>query len=173
MQTIAFDNFDPTPSRLRLTVLAIWATRTPSSVPRQCKSPSRYGWKTAISDISSTVYTTVIATVFHVGTGTAGSDYVTRKITPYTPPGQKKRELTDALAPTPTAALELRQAALPTFASSCGGDASRVSSACTCLIGVTASPSVIQLLYRMMKLIDLFAADHDDRSDLAGCLHDC
>lgn len=125
-----------------------------------------------MSDISSTVYTTVIATVFHVGTGTAKSDYVTRKITPYTPPGQRKRELTVALAPTPPAPLELRQAALPTFASSCGGDASRVSSACTCLIGVTASPSVLQLFYRMTYLIDLFAADYDYRSDFAGCLHD-
>ncbi|KAL9614939.1 MAG: hypothetical protein Q9167_000581 [Letrouitia subvulpina] len=83
----------------------------------------------------STSYTRVVPTVFHVGTGTAKSDYITRKLTPYTPPGQKKRALTDAPVPTSAPELDARQAALPPFASSCGGDANRLSSACTCLIG--------------------------------------
>lgn len=83
----------------------------------------------------STSYKPGVPTVFHVGTGTAKSDYITRKLTPYTPPGQKKRALTDAPVPTPAPELEARQAALPPFASSCGGNTNRLSSACTCLIG--------------------------------------
>ncbi|KAL8723782.1 MAG: hypothetical protein Q9181_007204 [Wetmoreana brouardii] len=83
--------------------------------------------------MSRTSYTPVVPTVFHVGTGTARSDYVTRRVNPYTPPGQKRRDL--APDPTPAPELEIRQAALPTFVSSCGGNANRVSSACTCLIG--------------------------------------
>ncbi|KAL8748016.1 MAG: hypothetical protein Q9190_000166 [Brigantiaea leucoxantha] len=96
--------------------------------------------------VTMTSYTTVVPTVFHVGTGTAKSDYVTRKLTPYTPPGQKKRALTDGPVPTAAPALELRQAALPTFASSCG-NSDRLSSACTCLIGnapVTTTKTVPQ-----------------------------
>ncbi|KAG7009089.1 hypothetical protein G7Y79_00003g009570 [Physcia stellaris] len=84
--------------------------------------------------VTVTSYTFVKPTVFHVGTGTAKSDYVTRMVNPYTPPGQKKREITEAPNPTPAAELEPRQAPLPTFASSCG-NANRFSSACTCLIG--------------------------------------
>ncbi|KAI4203519.1 MAG: hypothetical protein LQ350_001858 [Teloschistes chrysophthalmus] len=69
------------------------------------------------------------------------SDYVTRKLTPYTPPGQKKRALTAAPVSTPAPVLELRQANLPSFASKCTGDPNRLSSACTCEIGYTAQQS--------------------------------
>ena len=112
--------------------------RTPSRVSCDSVSPGPERTNDIMEpDITRTSYTTVVPTVFHVGTGTAKSDYVTRKVNPYTPPGQKKREITEAPAPTPAPELELRQAVLPTFASSCSGDANRLSSACTCLIGNT------------------------------------
>ena len=91
-------------------------------------------YKVLKSNLDRTSYTTVTPTVFHIGTGTAKTDYVTRKVTPYTPPGQKKRALTEAPVPTPAPDLEARQFYPPPFASSCG-DANRLSSACTCLIG--------------------------------------
>ncbi|KAL9588331.1 MAG: hypothetical protein Q9203_002853 [Teloschistes exilis] len=94
-----------------------------------------------VQPVTATFYTTVTPTVYHVGTGTASSDYVTRKLTPYTPPGQKKRALTAAPVPTPAPVLELRQANLPSFASRCTGDPNRLSSACTCEIGYTAQQS--------------------------------
>ena len=98
-------------------------------------------------DRNSTSYTFVPPTVFSVVGGTPS--LVRRKDVPYTPLNFEpdKRDL-QGRAPDPTPApeapieLEPRQAALPSFASKCTGDANRLSSACTCLIGRILSTPV-------------------------------
>ncbi|KAL8798400.1 MAG: hypothetical protein Q9182_006694 [Xanthomendoza sp. 2 TL-2023] len=92
------------------------------------------------SNLLSTLYQDVVPTVFSVG---GGGGYVTRKDTPYYPydsPYVYERDLHITPKPAPTPVLEPRQAQFPTFASQCMGDANRLSSACTCLIGHTYTP---------------------------------
>ncbi|KAI4250219.1 MAG: hypothetical protein L6R40_000392 [Gallowayella cf. fulva] len=80
----------------------------------------------------------------YAGPIAGGGGYVTRKDTPYTPyDAEQKRGLYETSQPTPTPFLEPRQAQFPTFASQCQGNADRLSSACTCLIGYTPGTTTI------------------------------
>lgn len=169
MPTIAFAKFDPIPSRPR----RIAPVTSAKPIPKYTLV-RKYGIRSVDvreSDMSSTKYTTVTPTVFSIA---GGGGYVTRKDTPYTPyDAEQKRGLYETSQPTPTPFLEPRQAQFPTFASQCQGNADRLSSACTCLIGYTPGVRLsCPMNFGQFRFANAMPqTDDNHRSHCHRCLH--